>query len=525
MRVTVRAEAPRTGAPLRAFTRLSDKRAGATAHMVIWSPAEAIELIAHELEHVIEHLDGAERTVDTCGRGHAVGPEKKYETCRAIEAGRRVAREVASVAGPRVRTIRQQDTSNGPLDSPTARVSPDGQFIVFTSAAGLLRGARTGSRELYVVDLQTGALHLESERPGWAEAYDDFRHPGISRDGRVLVFEARDAAEAHSGGFGWQIVVLARETRQARVLNPARADGLIARAGAPVISADGGTVAFESVAMDTSGVRAGSDIQIARLYSGDVERLELSDKSDPGRAPPARRPGASVPAKSMTPAVSADGRYVAYATTRELPCDSPPGCTRSATPRGATTIHVHDTVQRVTMPVRGMNSQPPNGASYRPAISADGRYVAFTSEASNLVPGDRNGAPDVFLHDRLTGRTDLVSRRVDGRSGNGASRNPSVSADGSIVAFQSLASDLVCHRRCGPGERDTNLLWDVFLFDRRTGTMRRASTGTSGEWMAASRSPSLDHAGSVLAFSSRHPIDDSDMMNDDDLYIWLTGGW
>jgi len=79
----------------------------------------------------------------------------------------------------------------------------------------------------------------------------------------------------------------------------------------------------------------------------------------------------------------------------------------------------------------------------------------------------------------------------------------------------------LCSKRCEPHERDINLLWDVFLFDRPSVAMRRASAGPDGEWMAASRSPSLDHAGGVLVFSSRHPIDEKDVMNDDDLYIQM----
>ena len=90
-----------------------------------------------------------------------------------------------------------------------------------------------------------------------------------------------------------------------------------------------------------------------------------------------------------------------------------------------------------------------------PAISADGRFVAFDSEATNLVPGDTNDASDVFVRDRQTGTTRRVSVSSGGAQGNGASFDPAISADGRFVAFNSDATNLV------PG--DTNGAADVFV--------------------------------------------------------------
>jgi hypothetical protein len=104
------------------------------------------------------------------------------------------------------------------------------------------------------------------------------------------------------------------------------------------------------------------------------------------------------------------------------------------------------------------------------------------------------------------GTTDLVSRRADGRVANQASGYPAISGDGSIVAVQSLASDLLCVTRCAPAGRDINLVWDVFVFDRRSGEMIRASTDAAGEWMETSRRPSIDEralAGVFLAALDR----------------------
>src|SRR5207247_1588614 len=115
---------------------------------------------------------------------------------------------------------------------------------------------------------------------------------------------------------------------------------------------------------------------------------------------------------------------------------------------GNTDVFVHDrqtgTTERVSVDSAGHEG---NGYSQQPAISADGRFVAFTSDATNLVPGDTNGVTDVFVHDRQTGTTERVSvdsagNQGDRRSGNSLSR-PAISAGGRFVAFASDATTLV----------------------------------------------------------------------------------
>jgi Tol biopolymer transport system component len=137
-----------------------------------------------------------------------------------------------------------------------------------------------------------------------------------------------------------------------------------------------------------------------------------------------------------------------------------------------------------------------------------GRYVAFQSEASNLVSGDTNNfcdtdydgvyddnCSDVFVHDRQTGETTRVSVASDGGQGNGGSYSPSISADGYHVAFYSGASNLV--------GGDTNGWWDIFVHDRQTGEITRvsvASNGTQGDsW---SSSPSISADGRYVTFDS-----------------------
>jgi Tol biopolymer transport system component len=168
---------------------------------------------------------------------------------------------------------------------------------------------------------------------------------------------------------------------------------------------------------------------------------------------------------SVSPSISADGRYVAFSS---LASNLVPGDTN-----GKQDIFVHDrlTGQTTRVSVASDGTQG-NGDSDFASISADGRYVAFSSLASNLVAGDTNGTWDVFVHDRLTGQTTRVSVASDGTQGNEDSIGVEISADGRYVAFTSLASNLVAG--------DTNGTWDVFVHDRLTGQTTRVSVASDG---------------------------------------------
>jgi Tol biopolymer transport system component len=129
-----------------------------------------------------------------------------------------------------------------------------------------------------------------------------------------------------------------------------------------------------------------------------------------------------------------------------------------------------------------------------PSISSDGRYVAFSSLASNLVAGDTNGAYDIFVHDRQTGVTTRVSVDSSGNEGNDISGAPSISSDGRYVAFESYASNLVA---------DTDSGLDIFVHDRQTGMTSRVSVNSSGnKGNGASIYPSMSSDGRYVAFES-----------------------
>jgi Tol biopolymer transport system component len=136
-----------------------------------------------------------------------------------------------------------------------------------------------------------------------------------------------------------------------------------------------------------------------------------------------------------------------------------------------------------------------HGRSSSPVLSADGRYVAFVSGATDLVPGDANGCADIFVRDRLTGTTELVSVATGGAQGNGDSDSPTISADGRFVAFRSFAPDFVAG--------DTNACSDIFVRDRIAGTTVRASVDSAGiETNAGCSLPSISANGSLVAFAS-----------------------
>src|SRR5438445_547368 len=184
-------------------------------------------------------------------------------------------------------------------------------------------------------------------------------------------------------------------------------------------------------------------------------------------------------AASAGAALSADGRFVAFHSTAT---NLVAGDTN-----GKTDVFVHDRQTGITerVSVASDGTQGNNASSY-PALSADGRFVAFHSTATNLVAGDTNGATDVFVHDRQTGTTERVSVASDGTQGNGPSAGAALSADGGLVAFHGTATNLVAG--------DANGAYDVFVHDRAvstttTSTTQPATTSTSSTTTTVSTMP------------------------------------
>jgi Tol biopolymer transport system component len=159
-------------------------------------------------------------------------------------------------------------------------------------------------------------------------------------------------------------------------------------------------------------------------------------------------------------------------------------------------VHDRQTGQTTRVSVSSLGVQG-NSFSSGGSISADGRYVAFQSDASNLVPGDGNGMTDCFVHDLQTGATTRVSVNSAGVEATGffGSFNASISADGRHVAFDSFAANLVA----GDGNNE----FDCFVHDLDTGVTARVSVDSSGvEGNADSGAPTLSENGRYVAFGS-----------------------
>jgi Tol biopolymer transport system component len=261
---------------------------------------------------------------------------------------------------------------------------------------------------------------------------------------------------------------------------------------APVVSANGRYVAFQSyatnlvsddtnVCVDPQERKQGPcpDIFVRDRVAGTTERVSVSSG------------GAQADAKSEHPSMSAEGRFVAFMSSAS---NLVTGDT-NAVPD----VFVHDrlagTTERVNVSGSGVQADSPSGLDGGLSISADGRFVAFMSFASNLVAGDTNAASDVFVHDRVAGTTERVSVGSDGAQARDGSYGSAISGDGRFVSFR--ATNLL------PGNMN---LSDVLVHDRLTETTERASV--SGDGALALRGgdrPTISADGRFVAFMSWAP--------------------
>lgn len=326
----------------------------------------------------------------------------------------------------------------------TASLSADARYVAFASQASNLAHA-DGDHviDTFVRDTLLSSTACVSVGFGGVDSDGESLAPSISADGRFVAIEsdATNLVSIDANGAVRDVFVrdVVNGTTELVSVSSSGAQGS-ASSTAPAISGSGRYVAFESVAAnlvagDTNGV---SDIFVRDRETGTTEIASISSTGVRGNA------------FSGFAAISADGRFVAFRS----------GATNLvfADTNSQDDVFVHDRLtgmtERVSIDSTGAQA---DGGSSVPSISADGRYVAFDSVATNLVAGDTNGASDVFVHDRLSGATVRVSVEVGGAEGNADSLLPSISANGLQIAFVSFASNLV--------PNDVNGKLDAFVHD------------------------------------------------------------
>ena len=405
-------------------------------------------------------------------------------------------------------TVPQRDARRSRSSGASASVSGDGRYVAFTSYARLSAVDVDALADIYVLDRATTTVTLESASVDGRPVNSDCSHPGISADGRYLAFDAMVGDDPRSS--------IADVVLRDRVENTARRitvgpDGAQSNgwSGQPFVDAGASAVVFASAATNLvpgSDVNASqSDIYRFDRASNAIERISVDSL------------GVQHYGGSLTPSVSGDGRYVAFSSTAVL--GNPPGGPEQTRAQGRfPMIYLRDTRTGRTTLVGG-TTQPPDDGSVTPVVSANGQFVAFVSRAANLVSRDRNKSFDVFLYEVATGAVSLISRSMNGGTANGASLGPAISADGRFVAFQSDASDMACVRNCPSATDDINLLPDVFIFDRITAQISSVSLDGHGTWLEESGAPAIAGNGAVVAFPSRHPISAGDVLNDFDLFV------
>jgi Calx-beta domain/WD40-like Beta Propeller Repeat len=322
--------------------------------------------------------------------------------------------------------------------SAAAAISADGRFVAFDSnASNLTAGDNDGNTDVFVRDLQTNTTTLVSRASGTAgaEGNGPSTTSAISADGRfVAFFSAASNLDPADGATSGNVFVRDLQTNTTTLVSRASgATGAVANAGSGnvAISANGRFVAFQSSASNLNPADSDNNEDVF------VRDLQINTTTLVSRASGAS--GAKGNNFSVTPSISADGRLVAFHSFASN-LDPADGDTTAD-------VFVRDLQTNTTTLVSragGPNGSKGNDFSDEAAISTDGRFVAFDSNASNLDPGDGNTAGNVFVRDLQATTTTLVSRAAGaaGGTGNGFSLDPAISADGRFVAFASFASNL-----------------------------------------------------------------------------------
>lgn len=337
--------------------------------------------------------------------------------------------------------------NQGNEDSGSVALSADGQIVAFMSySTNLVPGDANGRGDIFVRDRQAGTTALVSvdSNGGQSDCQSGFGAVSISASGRFVAFTscATNLVPGVANG-PLQVYVRDRQTGTTECVsldqNGAPGDS---DSRDPSISADGRFVAFATYATNLVPADANANISDIVVHDRQTGLNQLASVNSDG---------VQSDASSELPSISADGSVVAYLS------QSPSLVLGDTNSVQDVFIHDFQSTSTERMSVSSLGVQA-DSASWEPAISGNGRFVVFMSAATNLVANDASPTEDIYVHDRITGSTQRVSVDSNGARADGGSDWPAVDASGSVVAFQSGASNLV--------QGDTNGSSDIFVHRR-----------------------------------------------------------
>jgi len=355
--------------------------------------------------------------------------------------------------------------TGGTVDSHA--ISADGRYVVFeSSATNLVDNDTNGWNDIFLRDRQLGTTVRINLGAGGVEANQDSGNPTISRDGRYIAYESA-ATNLVSTATNGVYHIFRYDTVTKTTVHVSKTTGGVQGNGTsqyPSISNDGRYVSFTSLATNliAGDTNARPDVFRRDITSNVTIRVSVTNAGAQGNNTQTRN-------INMTSSISGDGRYVLF---RSSASNLVAGDTN-----GLEDLFVRDVVGATTKRVSLSNTGvQPNNTSYMGKISNDGRYVVFSTAATNLVTGDTNIAEDVFVRDRTLNNTTRVSISTSGAQtpvGGLGSNKPSISDDGRYVVFTSYDDTLIAD--------DTNAVADTYMRDRTANTTTRVSIGNLGE--------------------------------------------
>jgi len=324
-------------------------------------------------------------------------------------------------------------------DSTHPAISGDGRFVVFRSGATNLRANdNIVLYELYLRDRTAGTTEVVSVSDD-EQGVGSADYPDISADGRYVAFQSNDVPFPDRTALG-RLDIFVRDrtagTTELVSISDSEEQASGGGSGYPTISDDGNLVAFESSANNLSpdDVQIHSNIFLRNRSAGTTALVDVSSAEEQANY------------QSAGAVISANGQFVAFISSADnlVPNDT-----------DIYDVFVRDLVAGTTEKVSFSSDEvAANSNSVIAAISGDGRFVAFDTYATNLDDTDTYYSSDIFVRDRLLGTTERVSTTAEAGPGDN-SFNPSISADGGVVAFESEATDLVSD--------DTNGNFDAFV--------------------------------------------------------------